>query len=144
MRKTDDEDISAFLDQLATEPWLDQARRVWPHYLFHVTDARNVPSIAVAEKLLCRSVAVASGVLRTDSASSEIIAQTSARYRNEVRLYFRPRAPTFYHNEGIRPQGARYKDAHCPMPVVMLFAAKQILGSLDTRFSDGSLASGRA
>lgn len=143
-RKADDGAIADFLNQLAAEPWLDSARRVWPSYLYHFTDVCNVPSIIAADKLLSRSRAEAAGLMATDNASQTIIAQTRQSVRNHVRLYFRPRTPTFYLNEGIRPIGQRDLNAHCPVPVAFLFDSRHVLGMSDTRFSNGNLASYQA
>lgn len=139
-RKSDDDAISDFLTELAAEPWLGERRRWWPSFLFHFTDVRNVPSIVAAGRLLCRSRAVESGRLEIDAANSEIIAQTPNEIHRYVRLYFRPRTPTFHRNEGIRPLADRSGGAHCPVPVALLFDARHVLGMVGTRFSDGNLA----
>lgn len=80
----------------------------------------------------------------TDNASVDVIAQTPPSRRDYVRLYFRPRTPTFFRNEGIRPFAQREMHAHCPVPVAFLFDAKHVLGMVGTQFSDGNLASSRA
>ena len=62
-----------------------------------------------------------------------------------VRLYFRPCSPTQYVVEGIRPTSQLgYGGAHCPVPVVLLFDAREILTRHDTRFTDGNLAAANA
>ncbi len=142
-RKSDAAEIARFLHELANELWLDSSSRWWPHFLFHVTDIRNVPSIIASNRLFCRSLAMSKRLMVTDNASPEIIAQTRSQVHDNVRLYFRPRTPTFFRNEGIRPRGMRELGAHCPSPVALLFDAKQVLGMSDTHFSDGNLASGR-
>lgn len=143
-RKSDDTEIAGFLHELAQEPWLDGSKRWWPHFLFHVTDIRNVPSIIASNRLFCRSRVMSEGLMVTDNASPEIIAQTRPQVHDAVRLYFRPRTPTFFRNEGIRPLGKRDKGAHCPIPVALLFDAEHVLGMSDARFSDGNLESRRA
>lgn len=143
-RKPDDEAIADFLDRLASEPWLDVGRRAWPSYVFHLTDVHNAVSIVATGRLLSRLQAQQAGLMHTENASARVIAQTPQAIRDYVRFYFRPRTPTFHLNEGIRPIGQRELNAHCPMPVAFLFDAKYVLGMLGTRFSDGSLASGRA
>lgn len=80
------------------------------------------------------------GLLSNDNASPEIIAQTAPWVHQHVRLYFRPRTPTFYHNEGIRPAEQRSLNAHCPVPVAFLLDAKTVLGMSRSQFSNGNLA----
>lgn len=143
-RKPDDEAIANFLDRLASEPWLDAGRQAWPSYVVHLTDVHNAAAIVASGRLLSRVRAQQAGLMYTDNASADIIAQKPRAIQDYVRFYFRPRTPTFYLNEGIRPIGRRALNAHCPMPVAFLFDAKHVLGKVGTRFSDGSLASGRA
>lgn len=79
-----------------------------------------------------------------DCASPEIIARTADKWKHYVRLYFRPRTPTQYDSEGFRPRDRYVLGAHCPVPVVMLFDASEILTRADTEFSDGNLAANAA
>lgn len=143
-RKPEDREIAAFIDEIAQAPWLNVAGRSWVPFLFHVTDIRNIPSILSTGKLLSRQRATAEGLMVTDNASAKIINATHERVRDSVRLYFRPKTPTAFRNEGIRPLGQRYDGAHCPIPVMLVFDAKQILGAAGTRFSDRNLASSTA
>jgi hypothetical protein len=58
-----------------------------------------------------------------------------------VRFYFRPKTPTQYNNEGVRPKGElRLDGAHCPVPVFFLFDSRKLLSRKDCGFSHGSLA----
>ena len=69
---------------------------------------------------------------------------TDEKWKNCVRLYFRPRTPTQYQVEGFRPQGQLGSlQAHMPVPVFFLFEAKDILTRAGTRFSAGNLAASR-
>ena len=78
----------------------------------------------------------------TDIASPEIIAQTPKPYKNYVRLYFRPRTPTQYSNEGIRTVIDRVlSGAHCPIPVYLLFDSIDIITRKGTKFTNGNLSS---
>lgn len=140
-RKPDDLAIGAFFDELASQPWLGYRRRRWPEFFFHVTDVQNAASILSSGRLLCRNRAVAESLMVTDNASSEVLEQSGPWLFDQVRLYFRPRTPTFWRNEGIRPDGYREYDAHCPVPVALLFDAKSIAGRIGVQFSDGNLAS---
>lgn len=140
--KPDASAVVAFLEQLAKEPWLvDPERRKWPDYSFHVADIENAVGIFRQGRLLSRRRVRDQGVLINDHASEAIIKQTDAKWQEYVRLYFRPRTPTFYDNEGFRPaRQLPYSDAHCRVPVALLFDARKLLTTQGVRFSDGSLA----
>jgi hypothetical protein len=123
---------------------LGYRRRFWPHFFFHITDVQNAASILASGRLLCRHRALSTRQMVSENASAEILGQTAPWLFDYVRLYFRPRTPTFYRNEGIRPIGYRELDAHCPVPVALLFDAKDIAGRSEVGFSDGNLASSAA
>ena len=74
-----------------------------------------------------------------DNASPGIIAETSSFAQNCVRLYFRPKTPTFYSNEGFRPQGRLHLGSHCAAPVALLFNLRKVLARSDVRISDGNM-----
>lgn len=143
-RKSDDRAISAFFDELAEQPWLGYRRRRWPRFFFHITDVRLATSILADARLLCRARASSSQEMAVGNASPDVLERTPSWVFDYVRLYFRPRTPTFYRNEGIRPPGYRQMGAHCPVPVAFLFDAKDIAGRAGVRFSDGNLASSSA
>jgi hypothetical protein len=133
--------IRKVLRDLKNAPWLVTARAWWPDYLFHFTDIRNAVSILREGALLSRQEATERGVMVTDNASQEIISQTDDKWQDHVRLYFRPRTPTQYRNEGFRPSDQRELGAHCPVPVYFLFDSFQVLSREDSLFSGGNLAS---
>jgi hypothetical protein len=140
-RKPDDEAIGAFFRELSEEPWLDRRRRDWPRFFFHITDVNNAVSILRDGELLSRRRVLAAGRLQKSSASEEILDRTSPEFLDCARLYFRPRTPTFWHNEGFWPRtvGSTLQ-AHCPLPVALLFDAAQVAGQSGVRFSRGNLA----
>ncbi len=75
-----------------------------------------------------------------DSVSPEVMGNTAGWVRDYVRLYFRPRTPTQYRWEGIRPRAEIYHGtAHCPVPVFFLFDSGEVLTLRDCRFSSGNL-----
>lgn len=148
VRKDDADEIGLIVDQLG-EAMLQSAptdpRRHWPHFLFHITDVQNAASILSAREILSRTRAIRSKSLVTDTKSPDIIRFTSGNVLNSVRLYFRPRTPTFFHSEGIRPLGQRAAlGSHCPVPVAFVLDAKTILGESGVTFSDGNASSPRA
>jgi ssDNA thymidine ADP-ribosyltransferase, DarT len=117
-------------------PWV-------PKYLYHFTDVKNAAAILQSGELLSRNEAIQRNVMVHDNASSHVIEVTPPLHRDFARLYFRPRTPTQFHNEGIRPVAARTFDkAHCPVPVFLLFDLVETLALDGVMFSDGNMAAG--
>jgi len=80
--------------------------------------------------------------MAVDNANVEVIQQTQREHLDFVRLYFRPRTPTQFRNEGIRPIGQRDgSGAHCPVPVFFCFDTLGILSMDESEFSNGNMAS---
>ena len=133
--------IREHIDELRDAPWIDGPRRLWPPHLFHCTDIRNVVSILNHGEIMSRSLIKSAGLLPKDIASPDVIVGTNANWQDCVRLYFRPRTPTQYRNEGFRPVYQQEWNSHCPVPVYLLFSALSVLSRSDSRFSDGNLGS---
>lgn len=140
--KQNAENIVAHLRTIKDQPWLSESQRWWPGHLFHFTDLTNAVKILGDGQLTSRSELERTGGLVTDIASPDIISNTEPRWKEYVRLYFRPRTPTQYRNEGFRPIGQRELNAHCPVPVSFIFDAEPILTRPSTLFSDRNLAAG--
>ena len=140
-RKSDNRRITRFLADLKKADWLGTARRWWPDYVFHFTDIENAVSVLRHGILFSRVEAQRRGLMDTDNASQEVIGNTDEMWKDYVRLYFRPRTPTQYRNEGFRPVEQRWQDAHCPVPIYFLFDSKAVLSRSDSQFTDGNLAS---
>jgi hypothetical protein len=139
--KPDSEKIKSFIDNLANESWLGPVRSHWVKYIFHHTDIRNAVAILKSGKLLCRRRLDETGGMVVDNASRPIISSTESLVKDYVRLYFRPRNPTQYRNEGVRPKDKQWEESHCPVPVFFLFDSKSILTRDECFFSEGNLAS---
>lgn len=139
-----EDDYRALFEKLKIDLESEISGRVkWLGYFFHITDITNAAAILTAGSLLCRSRAILESQMTHENAELSIIQNTSEEVREFVRLYFRPRTPTFYHNEGFktREQLARSKyRAHCPVPVALIFDAAKILTLDGVRYSDGNLA----
>ncbi len=116
----------------------------WPRYVYHFTDVNNAARIIDSGHLYSRMEAIRHGLMEVDNASPTIIQQTRQEHLEYVRLYFRPRTPTQYRNEGIRPLNQRLLGAHCPIPVYFCFDALTVLAQNETEFSDGNIGSSRA
>jgi hypothetical protein len=140
------------------KPWADEIQRHinawsarlgslgwWPRYVYHFTDVHNAASIIQSGCLYSRAEADRRGFMQVDNASPEVIGQTRSQPLKYVRLYFRPRTPTQYRNEGIRPINQRkLGGAHCPVPIYFCFDALNVLARDDTEFSNGNMGSPRA
>lgn len=128
------------LDKLKAEPWLGY-RRSWTDYLFHFTHAENVAQILETGFLLSRTEAKRQKKLRKDCAAKEILVNSRSTLFDLVRLYFRPKTPTTYHMEGITRKATRkYPEAHCSIPVYLLFDLREVVALEKTGYSAGSLA----
>lgn len=116
----------------------------WPRCAFHYTDISNAVSILDCGYLYPRSVAVKSGMMQNDNASSQVIHVTVSGAQECVRFYFRPLTPTQYYNEGFKHPALRYSengnDANVPVPVFFLFDLEKVLNRDETEFTDGSEA----
>ena len=139
--KDDAAQLSEEIDSLAASDWLGRARKWWPFFLFHYTSIENAVNILERGSLYSRKYMEDSEGKFHDGASPEIISQTNQEWKEYVRLYFRPRTPTIYSNEGFRPEADWEYGAHCPVPICFLFDSKQVLTQEGVSFSDGSLAS---
>ena len=119
-----------------------QGRAWWPRFVYHYTDVSNAINILNTGVLYSRAGAQVRGLMVSENANPEIIAGTNQEHLDFVRLYFRPRTPTQYVNEGIKPPGRR-ENGHCPVPVFFVFDLVEVVGRDDARFSSGTLASHR-
>lgn len=135
-------DADLIIQHLKTlEKSLEKSRSWWPRFLFHFTNIDNAVKILESGFLMSRAKLEQTGEMETDNASPMIIGQTDDRWKEYVRLYFRPRTPTQYRNEGFRPKTQRSLNAHCPVPIYFLFDARKMLARKNVYFSKGTLAS---
>jgi hypothetical protein len=140
--KPDAAAIVAFMSGLESEPWLGQARTWWPKCVFRTEHLEAAVEVLNSGRLLSRAAAEVAGCIRFDSASPGVISGTADQWKRYVRLYFRPRAPTQYVNEGFRPASHYQYGAHCPVPIVFVFDSHAVLARGDSEFSIGNLARG--
>ena len=119
-----------------------EGRAWWPRFVYHYTDVNNAINVLNTGVLYSRAEAQARGLMVNENAHPEIIAGTDPDHLDFVRLYFRPRTPTQYVNEGIKPPRQR-DNGHCPVPVFFVFDLAEVVGRDDARFSSGTLASHR-
>lgn len=112
----------------------------WSNYIYHFSDIQNVVKILNSGKLYSRNKAIELGLMANDNANDEVIQHTQNQYKDYVRFYFRPKTPTQYINEGIIPLSEIYNNAHCPIPVFLLFDFVKILAQDEVLFSEGNIA----
>lgn len=139
-RKPDADKFKTHLQKLRQIDWLDATRAWWPRFVFHFTDIHNVVSILRIGELLSRQIATQQSQF-VDIASPAVISATLPRWYHYVRFYMRPRTPTLYRNEGLRPQNNLPSQAHCPIPIYLLFDFVDVVTRSDALFTDGNLAS---
>jgi hypothetical protein len=139
-RKPDSEDIKKHIRKLKEQPWLGPAQAWWPDCLFRFEPVETAVRILEDGRFLSRSAAARDGQLTFDSASPSVISSTDEHWKEYVRLYFRPRSPTQYSTEGFRIVGSYPYGALCPMPIVFVLDATDILTRAGTIFSNGNLA----
>lgn len=139
-RKADRQAILAHIRNLKAQPWLGRSRAWWPDYVFRFDHIEAAAKILNSGRLLSRAAARAAGVMSMDCASPSVIAYTDEYWYQYVRLYFRPKTPTQFDGEGFRPPDQYELGACCPIPVVMLFDAGDVLTRAATEFSEGNLA----
>ncbi|HHY57628.1 MAG TPA: DUF4433 domain-containing protein, partial [Chloroflexi bacterium] len=139
-----EQEARAFLQRLARQTWVrDTECHWWPQFAFHYTDIRNAVSILQDGQLYSRLQAEGQGKMAVSSGSHEVLAGTDVNILDCVRLYFRPKTPTQFWAEGVHSQSSlsqsKFPDAHCPVPVFLLFDLATVLGLPDSLFSDRGL-----
>lgn len=139
-RKKDADEIKKLIRRLKQQHWLSYAQKWWPDYLYRVDNITAAAKILNMDKLFSRDAAQACGLMDKNCAHPDVIKKPNPRWMKYVRLYFRPRTPTQYANEGFRPSHQLDSGAHCPIPIVMLFDSCEILTRETTIFSNGNLA----
>jgi hypothetical protein len=111
--------------------------RWWPRYAYHFTDVQNAARIIASGVLYSRKLAVDLALMVVENADTTVIARSPELTERSARFYFRPKTPTQYHNEGVRPVGSRTRhDAHCPVPVFFLFPLPDVLAREGVVFTD--------
>ena len=124
--------------ELKSASWIEKSRSWWPGFLFRSDHVENAARILNSGELLSRATAEAGRLITKDSGSPTHIAQLAPKHRRLVRLYFRPRTPTQFRNEGFRPINKIWREAHMPVPVYLLFNSS-LLMETGVNFSRGRL-----
>lgn len=121
---------------------LPKSRNWWPKYFYHFTDIQNALGIIDKGWIFGRQTAIENKLMQTDNASNSVISLSSNGIKEYARLYFRPKTPTQFHNEGYKPEAVRKSDinANCPIPVFFFLDAEKVLNMEGTKFSEVSCA----
>lgn len=71
-----------------------------------------------------------------------VISVSQNKIKEYARLYFRPRTPTQYHNEGYKPEHIRKAgiNANCPVPIFFFLDSNTVLNMDGVEFSETSCA----
>lgn len=143
IKKRSTNEFKHFLNDLSSQSWLKYSpQKWWPRYLFHYSDVNNIAKILRCGFVYSRHHMINNANDFIDIANSGVIQGTEEETQKFVRLYFRPRTPTQFCNEGIRPPEQRDPSgAHCPVPVFLLFDSLSILERSDSHFSNGNAGS---
>ena len=113
----------------------------WSRFLFHFSDISNVISILNSGMLYSRNEVLKRELMHNDNADDDVIGHTGLSAKEYVRFYFGALTPTQYHNEGFKPRDNIHHNAHCPVPVFLLFDFVKLLAREDSKFSSGNIAS---
>ncbi|MDB8803598.1 DarT ssDNA thymidine ADP-ribosyltransferase family protein [Romboutsia sp. 1001216sp1] len=104
--------------------------------LYHFTDFENLESIFKSGYLYSRNGCNKNKIIFKDGANHDVLDKAQDTVHDSVRLYYRPKTPTLYDNEGVKLK--EYCDKiHIPMPVYLLFD-EELLYLDTTKFSNGN------
>lgn len=112
----------------------------WPNFIFHYSDVNNIASVLNTGFLYSREQAIARGLMSNDNANDAVISGTDSELKKYVRFYFGAKTPTQYRNEGIKSIASISNNAHCPVPIFLLFDFVKLLSLPEVRFSNGNIA----
>lgn len=111
----------------------------WPKYFYHFTNIENAFGIMEKGWIYGRNDAEYNNLMRTDNASPSVISVSQNKIKEYARLYFRPRTPTQYNNEGYKPEHIRSEtNANCPVPVFFFLDSIAVLNTEGVQFSEVS------
>lgn len=117
----------------------DGYQKWWTKFVFHYNDINNIVSILNSGKLYSRDKVKELKLLKTDIANDDVINHTSEKVDKYARLYFGAKTPTMYNNEGLIPKNDIKNNAHCPIPIFLLFGFVDVLSLDEIWFSNGNM-----
>lgn len=116
----------------------------WPKFIFHYSDVNNIASVLNTGILYSRDQVIRHGLMSNDNANDAVIGGTYEELKKYVRFYFGAKTPTQYRNEGIKSLSSISNNAHCPVPVFLLFDFVKLLSLPDICFSNGNIAAAKS
>lgn len=121
---------------------LPKSRNWWSMYFYHFTDIRNALNIIEKGWIYARHKASEEDLMISDNASQAVLSVSSSEIKEYARLYFRPKTPTQYHNEGYKPESVRKTgiNASCPVPIFFFLDAEKVLLMDGVNFSETTCA----
>lgn len=140
-RKPNSEKFASHLTETGKILGLDRRRLKWLEYVYRFDDIESIASILEHDRLYSRAACEGLSIPHRDAAAQEVVNLNPDAHRF-ARLYFRPRTPTQYRNEGIRPKWKLWNNAHCPVPVFLMFDSVSMLTRPEAQFSSRTLAKG--
>ncbi|MDM5282679.1 DarT ssDNA thymidine ADP-ribosyltransferase family protein [Peribacillus frigoritolerans] len=141
---TSSQTFKDILESARVKAFLPNDSKWWSKFIYHFSDVNNIASILNSGFLYSRNHDMSQLLMKNDNASKTVIDGTNGDYKDHVRFYFRPLTPTQFQNEGIRSHSEHSSlNAHCPVPIFLLFNADKLLSRDDSYFSYESLASHR-
>lgn len=111
-------------------------------HAYHYTDVTNAVNIVSAGAIFSRNEAIRQNLMRNKNADEGVVNLNELAH-NYARLYFRPKTPTQYHNEGYKHTSFRMSDpnsANVPVPVFFVFDLKKLLANPNVQFVPRGLA----
>lgn len=114
----------------------------WCDFLYHFSDVHNIVGILADGVIYGRRLVINKSKMKSDNASRAVINVTSEETKEYARLYFRPKTPTQYHNEGYKPLAVRNKEinANCPVPVFLCLDMEEVLEQPEVFFVEKGMA----
>ena len=131
--------VKVFQEHLATT-YSHGYQSWWHKFLFHFSDMSNIISILNSGMLYSRNRVLELGLMHNDNADDDVIDHTLLDAKDFVRFYFGALTPTQFHNEGFKPKKQITNNAHCPVPVFLLFDFVKMLAKEESQFSNGNIA----
>ena len=121
---------------------LEKDIKWWPYFFFHYTDVENAVGVLREECIYSRDAAIEKGLMASENASQKVLDATDEDVFRYARLYFRPKTPTQFRNEGYRPAVLRDTNtsASCPVPIFFLMMADKVLREDRVYFVEKGLA----
>ena len=112
--------------------------------MFHCTDIKNVVSILSNGEIYSRSRITSAGQLPVDIASPQVMKAQTSNGKTTCVCTFGQELPLSIETRDFVQLVQQELNAHCPVPVYLIFDALAVLSRADSCFSDGNMGSPQA